>query len=333
MNSSYHAAREGVGLFDFSRRGIFSVSGEGAVEFLDRLVTGNMKRIRAGGMASTLFLREDGSILAIVWVLRDENEFIILSHEDRKADLLGWLDGHAEGTGIKVEDRGPAMAYMALIGPRAQDLARFIAGDDIVGLPYLGFEHNEVCDSLVCRNGYTGEFEYGFLFAADRKDSFERMVMDKGKGHALIKCDVDVLDILMLEMKSINEKYDLREDSSPIEAGFHWAIDFRKKRFIGKERVDREKEGVARKLILLAFEDGTVVPTGAKAFIGSEEVGKVVNRNFSPTVGKDIGLAYIDEKVAWVGIEYEVETEDGGRRKAKAVSAPLFLTRTVKDFS
>lgn len=333
MNSSYHALREGVGLFDFSRRGIFSVSGEGDVEFLDRLVTGNVKRLRGGWMASTLFLKEDGSILAIAWVLRDEDGFIILSHEDRKADLLSWLDRHAEGTGIKVEDRGPATAYMALIGPRAQDLARFIAGDDVVGLPYLGFEHNEVCGSLVCRNGYTGEFEYGFLFAADRKESFERMVMDKGKGHELIKCNGDVLDILMLEMKSINEKYDLLEDSSPIEVGLHWAIDFRKKGFTGKKRVDLEKGGVARKLILLIFEDGTVVPRGARAFIGSEEVGMVVNSKFSPKMEKGIGLAYIDEQVAWVGIQYEVKMADGGMRTAKAVSAPLFLTRTVTDYS
>ena len=52
-------------------------------------------------------------------------------------------------------------------------------------------------------------------------------------------------------------------------------------------------------------------------------------KQIEPTLDKEIGLAYIENEYAWVGLEFDAETITGKMRKLKTVSAPLFITKTV----
>ncbi len=329
--AQYNAVRNAVGLVDISSIVKFYISGDDALLFLNRLVSGNVEAMRDGRIINTLFMRENGAIVAIVWLLKDEDRFIILTDGENKDVLLGWLSKHSEGHNVHIEDKTDLLGCIAVIGPKAQELTRIIAGDDIIGLPYLGFEHNTATDSLLCRIGHTGEYEYRFVIPKEYSDRLINQIMENGAEYGIVQCDTDVLDILMLEMKSLNQYRDIPEDTTPIQAGLHWMIDFRKDEFIGKDIVVQEKKSPPRRLLTLLFEDKAEIPDRARLFIQDTEVGFVVHRAYSPTLEKDISLAYIDERFAWAGIDFNVETLKRDMIRAKTVSSPLFITMTIKE--
>ncbi|PIP41323.1 hypothetical protein COZ71_09785 [Candidatus Desantisbacteria bacterium CG_4_8_14_3_um_filter_40_12] len=139
-----------------------------------------------------------------------------------------------------------------------------------------------------------------------------------------------MLDIFMLEMKSVNQNRDILEDTTPLQAGLHWMIYFRKEAFIGKESIFEEKEkGIPRKLITITLEDGQPLKENTQILLDSEKIGFIIHSGYSPTLKKEIGMAYIESEYAWVGLEFEVETTTEKMRKLKTVSAPLFITKTV----
>ncbi|OPY03370.1 MAG: Aminomethyltransferase [Syntrophorhabdus sp. PtaB.Bin184] len=327
----YAVARNGVALFDLSSGTKLALNGSDCSKYLDGLVSFSIESMRNGQATNTLVLRDDGTLVAIVWLLKDDESFLILTDPEKRDHLLSWLVDHRTGFDVDIQDKTDLLACLSIVGPKAQELARSLAGDDIIGLPYLGFEQNNDMDCLVCRVGYTGEYEYRFIFSKDRLDAMRETIMKKGSDHAVAEYGTSLMDVLMLEMKSINQIRDIADGVTPLQAGLHWAIDFRKDSFSGREAVINEKSALERKLLLLVLSNGAPPAVEAGLFIGDEKVGHVVNHHFSPTLAKSIALASIRESVAWVGVEFDVETEGGGRTRAKAYSSPLFLTKTVTE--
>ena len=105
----------------------------------------------------------------------------LLSLQTQRNTLLKWLKEHLTDYRIQIEDRCDDLGCIAVIGPKAQDVVRIVAGDDIVGLPYLGFEHNMMVNCLLCRIGYTGEYEYRFILPREKCDHLVEQIMEAGR--------------------------------------------------------------------------------------------------------------------------------------------------------
>jgi aminomethyltransferase len=335
FQKEYNAVRNTVGLFDFSITSKIRISGERSLDFLEKLLVGNIGAMSEGKVLNTLFSREDGTILAIIWLLKNESDFIILTDAEKKEAVLKQLRQYINDfEDVELEDISESYSCLSVIGPKAIEIPRSIVGDDIIGLPYLGFEHDDIegVDCILCRIGYTGEYEYRFLIPSEVSLKLWERIIDIGKEYGLVLCGFDVLDTLMLEMKSINQNKNLLEDVTCLQAGLHWMVYFRKEDFIGKEAIFKEKsQGISRKLLPILFDEGRDITERADIYLGEEKIGFVIHNKYSPTIGKDIGLAYLDERYAWVGLSFEVETTDKQCRNIRTVSAPLFITKTVRE--
>jgi len=332
----YQAVRERIGLFDISCITMIKITGEDSAEFLEKVCSGNVSAMSEGKILNTLLLNEEGKIIAIIWLLMDEGCFFIHSDAEKKKVIWEWLnrvsEKYPEGK-VKLEDLSELFACLSVIGPRAIEIPKRLISEDTIDLPYLGFEHSKIeneIDCLLCRYGYTGEYEYRFIIPNESFEKVWKKIEEIGKEEGITRCGLDVLDILMLEMKSVNQNRDILEDTTPLQAGLHWMIYFRKEAFIGKEAIFKEKEkGISQKLITITLEDGKSLKEKAQIFLDSEKIGFIIHSGYSPTLNKEIGLAYINREYAWVGLEFEAETTTEERRKLKTVSAPLFITKTV----
>jgi len=329
--AEYNMVRSAVGFFDFSLSTKIYISGRESLIFLNRLMGGNVETMHNGKIINSLFMRDDGSLLATVWVLKDEAHYIILTDAEKRVVLFEWIMKYAEDYDVQIEDKTEIFGSIVIVGPKGQELLMAIAGDDIIGLPYLGFEHNTQTNCLICRIGYSGEYEYRLIFPNERYDNLQRQIMEKGGEYGMTHCDKDILDTLMFEMKLVNQNKDILEDTTPIQAGLHWMIDFRKSEFVGRDAVMKEKKSPSKKLLLLLSEERMDIPDQAKLFIENIACGLIVKKSFSPTLNKDIFLAYIDEKFAWVGINFDIETIHQERGQVRTVSGPLFITKTLNE--
>ncbi len=67
---------------------------------------------------------------------------------------------------------------------------------------------------------------------------------------------------------------------------------------------------------------------GASVTCNGAVQGRIVNTGYSPTLGQPIALALLAADVAYVGLEFEVESPQG-LSKAETVSAPFIFNRSM----
>jgi len=143
------------------------------------------------------------------------------------------------------------------------------------------------------------------------------------------KGDPDVLATLMLEMRSLAAS-DLPAGTSPIDAGLQWMIGFRKSGLRAGEILHSHKRSPSCRAVMVRLQSDDAVDSGDRLHIDGEDVGFLASTAFSPTLEKYIGLAYVKSELAWVGVPFEVKGKSGSAQ-ARAVSAPLFLTKTARS--
>ena len=81
------AVREGVGLFDITTLKRIEVTGNGALEFLERLTTGNLRK-KPGSITYCLLLNERAGILSDITVMRrGEHDFFSRREQQHRYQL------------------------------------------------------------------------------------------------------------------------------------------------------------------------------------------------------------------------------------------------------
>jgi aminomethyltransferase len=326
----YLAIRHGVGISDVSDMGKLRVSGDGAAALLDRVVAGNVDRLVENSIRWTVILHADGRVLADVQVYNDFGAYLVTCAGSRRDEVAAVLRTHA-GRNVRVDDVTAELAAVAVEGPCARDIPSAIAGIDASGLPLLRFTRCRVDggDVLVSRIGFSGEF--GYLFFVHPSLAAKLVAHIRRVAPVAELCGRDVQDLHRLEVRAFHQDRDVVRGETALEAGLHWMIDFRKPEFRGSAAVHAEvARGVARRLV--AFEaDGRVAPgRGDPLYMTGTRAGYVANGAWSPALGRVVGLAYLDEPYAWVGLELEARTPDGRPVPVRTVSAPLLVTASTR---
>lgn len=326
MSMTYELVRDRAALLDFSAEGRFFVKGDGSIDAVNAVIAADLEATPELKALNTVILADTGAIEAIVWVLKDEYGIWVICDADRCETVEEHLAASIKEHAAELENRTGNTFCLGIVGPRAQAIAMEAAGEDIIGISYLGFEPNEQTGSLLCRLGYSGEYEYRFIAPVPHAAEVRQMLLDAGQAEGLEEGDVGDLALPMLEMRSLSQRDHIPDETTPIQAGLHWMVDFRKEAFRGHDVVHAQKSNPGRKALMLVLDTDNPPDGESPVHIEQQEVGRCAYAAFSPTLGKTIALAYIDADLAWVGIVFDVAGFD-----ALAVSAPLFITKTVLD--
>lgn len=332
FDGDYFAVRERVAVFDLSAEGRLRIAGPGAAQALDRCFSMDLDIVQRWRGVTGLFLNEDASVIAIATVFRGDDDFYVLTEPDTAARLHAHLQAQlrapAGAEDIVIDDLSRDHGWLCVVGPQAQAAMAAVAGDDVLGMPYLSFEQNVQLQLPVFRIGHCGEYEYRVLCPADRRDALLQRLLDEGRESGIRTADPAVLPLLMLEMRSLSFD-DLPEGSDPVAMGMHWMVGFRKQGYPGAARLQAAKRAPAARALMLAFDQPGIAMAGDRLRIAGEDVGYCVRVMHSPTLGVDIGLACVVPDFGWVGVRFTVSGSKGSTG-ACGVSAPLFVTRTVR---
>jgi len=327
LAEEYKAIRETVGIWDHSDMAKVRVVGDGALDLLDNVVSGNIENLQENAVRHTLMLDPGGKILLDAQVHNNLDEYIVTCAAAYGQRLLDVLEA-ARSDDTEIQDITDKYAAIVAEGPQAWKLPRDLIGMEATGVRLLNFLECEVVgvEGLLSRIGTSGE--YGYIFWVPPEAAVDLLAAMREAFPEAVLCGRAVQDLLQLEVRALNLGKDIVEDETPLQAGLHWMIDFRKESFIGREAIVAEQaSGLSRKLVAFRMEEGAQTQAQSGVFDGVDRVGYVANCAFSPTLGCGIGLAYLDAEYAWVGLDLAVES---GAEKSpiKTVSAPFFLTES-----
>ena len=154
--SEHAAVRERVGIFDVSHLGKASVTGEGALEFLNSIFTNDLNRISDGQAQYTLLCNSHGGVIDDLIVYRNSaTDFFLVPNASNTADVVKDLQAKAPSA-ITIENLHEGYGVIALQGPLATAVLKSlgVSGD----LEYMAFSQVRIgkASALLCRTGYTG---------------------------------------------------------------------------------------------------------------------------------------------------------------------------------
>ena len=316
IRSEHIAVRSRAGVFDVSHMGQIETRGPQALEFLQRLLSNDVRRIPEGGAQYSVLCREDGGVLDDLFTYRlAECEFLTVTNAANHGQDLEWFQAQAEDYNVDVVDVADRFAMLAVQGPQARALVALLADGGLPSRMHTALRTVAGRPMLVCGTGYTGEDGVELLLDPDAApDVWDALVAGGAEPAGL-----GARDTLRLEACFHLYGNDLSSTRNPIEAGLGWCCK-EETDFIGAEAIARARaEGTAEKLVPFML-DGPGIPRSGNPVLGG---GEVTSGTFSPCLERGIGMAYVPAGSAEPGTQFEIDVR-GTRRRAHVEHKPLY---------
>ena len=324
----YATVREGgPGLSDFSSRGRILVSGTEAIQFLNGLITNDMKTLAVNSWMPAAFPNVQGRLIASVRIVRliDEGTgrnvcpiFLLDTEAATHQRVLKTVERFTLAGDFRVTDVTSQTAMLSVQGKKAVDLVRTVLGDHAADLlanqssqiPWPQSDENghakNVGNSMtVMRASHTGEDGFDFIVNADQAVSLWDALQNAGAqpvGQA-------ALEILRIEAGLPRYGVDMDETNVVTETALDDAVSYTKGCYVGQEIIARIKYRghVAKKLSGVMFEQAVNVAVGASIqSADGKEAGRVTSVAYSPHLGRTIALAYLKYDYLAPGTSVEV---------------------------
>ena len=338
------AARKSAGIFDISHMGEVTVSGVAAAEFLNHVLTNDIRKITPGLGQYTLLCNPRGGVIDDLYAYcLSEAVYLLVINASRIEADVAWLQAQAAqfpASGeLKLTDASHNYAAVAVQGPAVKE---FI-DECIPNASVSAMRVNRVTDLqknqiggfrftngsvLVSRTGYTGEDGFEIVGNDESIIQVWETILTKGQPFGIKPCGLGARDTLRTEVCYPLYGHELDEQTTPIEAGVGFFVALDKGEFIGRSVLAEQKAiGIMKKCVAFKAAEKSAPPRphypiwscGADA----SKIGEVTSGTQSPSLGIGIGLGYVPPTYAAPGTIIEIEIR-GKRAPAVIVAKPIY---------
>lgn len=327
--AEHQAVREAAGLFDIDHMGQFRLSGIDAEPFLQYVQVFDVATMEPGDAHYSLLTYEDGSLIDDIFLYRLEESWLIVINAANRDKDLAWLQAHAHGYQVKIEDISAETYMLALQGPRAEEILDPLCGGDLSQLEARRSLRSEIAgiETLIGRTGYTGEDGFELYFADEKAPHIWNAILESGNEKGLLPCGLAARDSLRFEACMPLYGHEMDPTTNPFEARQGWVVSLDKPDFIGRNALLKIKlEGSQRLLVGFEMIDRGVAREGYAIRVAGEEVGHVTSGMKSPTLDRFLGLGYVPRGMNSLGTELEIMVR-GTPKRAKVIRRPFYRPR------
>jgi aminomethyltransferase len=316
IRTEHVAVRESAGIFDVSHMGQIETCGPQATEFLQHLLSNDVRKLAEGGAQYSVLCREDGGVLDDLFTYRLAGcVYLTVTNAANHVRDLEWFRAQADGYDVDVIDRLDDFAMVAVQGPGARALLTGLSDGALPSRFHCCERALAGVPMLVCGTGYTGEDGCELLVDPARIGEVWDAVLAAGAQPV----GLGARDTLRLEVCYHLYGNDLSTDRNPIEGGLGWCC-VEKTGFVGSEAIARTRaDGPAEKLAAFVIQGPGIARQGNPVSGG----GVVTSGTFSPTLACGIGMAYLPAEQAVPDTEIEIDVR-GSLRPAVVVKKPIY---------
>jgi len=318
--------RQGVGVFDVSHMGEFTVKGPQALDLIQRVTSNDASKLVDGQAQYSCLPNETGGIVddLIVYKIKDDDYLLVVNASNIDKDW-NWISKF-NMKNAEMKNISDDICLFAVQGPKAMGVLQKLTKTDLSAVPYYHFAIGEfagVKEVMMSNTGYTGAG--GFEIYVD-KGSAEKVwnaIFEAGKEVNIKPIGLGARDTLRLEMGFCLYGNDIDDATSPLEGGLGWITKFTKE-FTNSAYLKAQKQaGVTRKLVGFKMIDKGIprhdYPIKDAA---GKVIGKVTSGTQSPLLSVGIGLGYVTSEHATVGSEIFIEVR-GKALRAVVSKMPL----------
>lgn len=289
---AYWHIRNGGAAFYEQTRGLIAVWGKEAVQFLDGMITNDVKTLEDGQQMLAAFPNAQGRLLAVVRILRLGDRFLIETEGATRESVYNNLFRFTFAGDFIVEDVTEAHVCFDLFNwPQEEEISQY--GPRIGALIDTQFVANESAD------------EFRDLLAS----------------RSAVQISDDLYEILRIESAVPKYSVDMDETTVVPELGLDGLISYNKGCYIGQEIIARIhfRGHVAKQMTGLILSKDVAAGTELTTPEG-KPAGRLTSVTHSPKLEKTISLGYVrydslavetrllagDAEATVVGLPFEV---------------------------
>lgn len=315
----HNAVRTSVGIFDISHMGLIKIEGKDALALIQKTATNDASKLSENQCQYSIICNEKGGTVDDILVYRLPEFYLIVCNASNTEKVLAWLKRYAAEFKNATVSLYENHCMLSIQGPKAQEFVGKALKVDLSGL-----KHNHVQwsgDIALSRTGYTGEDGIELIASHKEAESLWQKIISMG----VPPCGLGARDTLRLEAGYPLYSHEYDEETSPLDAGYTWAVKFDKGDFIGKEALLKEKNGGLRKMLVGLEVEGKGIARSGNSIVDSRQskIGSVTSGTFSPTLKKPIALSYVSPKEAIIGKHVEIYIR-GNKVPAKIVAKTFY---------
>ena len=323
----YAAVREGsAGLIDLSSRGRLLVTGSEAVQFLNGLITNDMKTLEVGSWMLAAFPNVQGRLIASVRVMRLNDQgtdkkvcptFLIDTEAATHERVLKTIERFTLAGDFRVSDLTNETALLSVQGKKAATIVGSVLGDIAAvsasnTVRQISWQQTgATADVTVIHASHTGEDGFDLIVNSDHASSLWVALQHAGAQPV----GYDALEILRIEAGVPRYGIDMDDTNVVTETNLDDAVSYTKGCYIGQEIIARIKYRghVAKKLSGVMFDGALAVDPGDLInSVEGKEIGRITSVTDSPKLNRTIALAYLKYDYIAPGTPVKVVAADQG---------------------
>ncbi len=318
--------REGVGVFDVSHMGEFFLSGENALELIQRVTSNDASKIIDRQAQYSCLPNETGGIVddLIVYKIK-ENEYMLVVNASNIEKDWNWISKY-NSNGVEMVNRSDEYSLFAVQGPKAVQILQKLTDITLSDIKFYHFEIGSFAghDNVILSNtGYTGSGGFEIYVKNEIAEDIWKKIFEAGASEGIKPIGLGARDTLRLEKGYCLYGNDIDDATSPLEAGLGWITKFTKT-FTNSPGLAAQKEaGVTRRLVGFKMEEKGIPRHGYQIQDeNGEEIGYVTSGTISPMLKVGIGMGYVKKSAAAVDTEIFIAVRKKSL-KAKVIKIPF----------
>jgi len=334
--------RNNVGLVDVSTLGGLDLRGPDAGEFLNRFYTFGFVKQPLGRARYALLTNEAGVVIddGVACRFSEQHYYVTATTGGVDAVYRSMLKWNAQWR-LDVDITNVTSAYCGvnIAGPRArQVLAKVCADIDLSAeaFPYMAVREGTVAGvpARLIRVGFVGELGFEIHVPQQYGEALWDSLMDAGSIEGIQPFGIEAQRVLRLEKGHIIIGQDTDAMSNPMEVQMSWAVSRKKPFFVGGRTIkELELKTPSRSLVGFVVDDNSApIPQESHLVLDGEQMaGRVTSCQYSPTLDKPIGLAYVQPSCAEPGQQISIKSSAGAMVTANIVALPFYDPTTARQ--
>ncbi|MCP4299469.1 MAG: aminomethyl transferase family protein, partial [Gammaproteobacteria bacterium] len=245
----YFAIRNATAVFDLTPMTKYRISGPDALDYLNRLVTRDMAKIRPGRVAYAVWCDDQGQVIddGTIFHLR-EGEYRLCSQERHFA----WLNAAAIGFDVTITHETEDVAALAVQGPTSFSVLNKMGLEGLDTLKPFGLTHFDFqgTELMVSRTGFTADLGYELWIDPGKAETLWDALFAAGELFGIRAIGTHALEMARIEagflaaymeFLPVDETVRTGRSRSPLELGLDWLVDLKKPNFNGRRALAEEK--------------------------------------------------------------------------------------------
>lgn len=329
LSIEHQSVRDRVGVFDVSHMGEYGVKGKDAEALISWICSNSITKMVDMQAQYNCMPNDQGGIVDDLIVYRwTANEYTLVVNASNITKDWDWImqQKQAKGFDCELEDMSNDISLIAVQGPRAIDVVQKLTDIDLKAIPFYHFGAGSCGgsnDVVISNTGYTGSGGFELYVWNHEAEMVWDAIMNAGKEFDIQPCGLGARDTLRLEKGYCLYGNDINDQTSPIEAGLGWITKFSEPFNHQAYHQAIKEAGPTNKLVGFELLERGIPRQHYEIFDAeNQSIGQVTSGTQSPSLGKAIGMGYVNAANAEIGAEFYVQIRKN-KIKARVVKLPF----------